>query len=169
MGVDPSTWLLNMPPAPRRRHFSINKRVDTIGYGSQITMTQVFDSAECLFCGGKAEVNLQSGKPPLCTACKQNRGGKTTRLAAVKVRDLERKHERILKLCRSCTGPQFYDAAMLTPKKKDHAEQHLNVPCESVACPVYFERVSASRRLQHGTTVVNALPTVLTALTLPSW
>ena len=168
MGVDPLHWLINLPPAPHRRNFAINKRLPTIGYDRQITMTQVFDSAECLFCGGKAEVNLQTGKPPMCTACK-DQSSKTARMAATKVRDLEHKYERLLRLCRSCTGTQFYDVAMLAPKKKDHGQHHLNVPCESVACPVYFERVNASRKLQHGENVLHALPTVLPALRLPSW
>ena len=168
MGVNPMHWLINLPPAPHHRNFAMNKRVDTIGYGSQITMTQVFDSADCLFCGGKAEVNMQSGKPPLCTACK-HQGAKTARMAATKVRALEHKYERLLRLCRSCTGPQFYDMAMVAPKKKDHGQHHLNVPCESVACPVYYERVEASRGLQRGEDVLHALPTVLPALRLPSW
>ena len=66
-------------------------------------------------------------------------------LSAVKMNWLERRHDQMVKLCSGCIGPQYHETLPL--KEMMH---HQHVPCETVGCPVYYERVASSRHVVHG-------------------
>ncbi|OZJ05850.1 hypothetical protein BZG36_00882 [Bifiguratus adelaidae] len=150
VGADLKSWFDEMPRMQRAIAYTASQQ-DEAGQGSSDiiggrTIDQYYMSRKCKICGIIADHDL-------CETCSQNPSQSAYNLAA-KSHLGDTKYQRLLEICKSCSGVSGYEAMLANMSIIDIEDMKMDYdhPCNSMDCPVFFERTKLYNHIRNVTT-----------------
>ncbi|RUS18701.1 hypothetical protein BC937DRAFT_88438 [Endogone sp. FLAS-F59071] len=144
VGADIKAWFNEMPRIQRATAFTATQQSRSGGLtfrqNNGRTIDQYYTSQHCLVCREVTELEL-------CQNCQSNPSISTFHLSMRQHR-AEVKYAQLLDVCTSCSQ---ISAAQATVESGVEAELNDSIsrhPCDSMDCPVYFERVKARNEVK---------------------
>ncbi|KAL9544595.1 hypothetical protein MBANPS3_007546 [Mucor bainieri] len=132
MGVDILSWYESMPRS--QKIAAMNLALSTEHQARNLTrIDQYYSSSHCIVCRKIAD-------QAICNQCKQDASSTLFTLLSRQQMSQD-KFRRVLQACQDCSKLSPLDAMTVVEQQQEH--HYADVPCDSLDCPVFYERLKA--------------------------